>query len=204
MTGVPVTRDQLVERLAAMSPRARGDDGYERAPRAAAGLIDAAVLVPIVDRPQAMTVLLTRRTENLNDHAGQISFPGGRIEPTDADPEAAALRETSEEVGLDRDRVALIGRLDTYTTRTGFRITPVVGIVSPPFALRLDPVEVVEAFEVPLGFVLDPANHQRRSRRLAGELRHFYVLSYREHDIWGATAGMLVNLAQVLTRRPAG
>ncbi|GAB4195979.1 MAG: hypothetical protein OHK0024_35660 [Thalassobaculales bacterium] len=162
----------------------------------------AAVLVPIVQRAAEPTIILTRRTDHLAHHPGQISFPGGRIEPEDPTPEAAALRETQEEIGLGPDNVEVLGRLDTYETRTGFTITPVVGLVRPTFSLSLDPVEVAEAFEVPLSFVLDPANHQRHSRTWQGMARSFWVLPYLNYYIWGATAGMLVNLSEVLRSRP--
>ena len=119
-------------------------------------LTPAAVLVPLVDRADELTVLLTQRTEHLRDHAGQVSFPGGRIEPNDPSHEAAALREAEEEVGLPSDRVDLIGRLDRYVTRTGFEVVPVIGIVNPPFPIRPDPFEVAEVFEVPLRFLADP------------------------------------------------
>jgi 8-oxo-dGTP pyrophosphatase MutT (NUDIX family) len=161
-------------------------------------LLPAAVLVPLIDRPEGMSVLLTQRTPHLSAHAGQISFPGGRIEESDADATAAALRETEEEVGLTREHVRVIGRLDTYVTGTGFEITPVVGIVSPPFPLAIDPFEVSEVFEVPLAFVLDPANHCRTTRDFEQRTRVFFVLSFENRNIWGATAGMLVNLAEVL------
>ena len=175
-----------------------------------AALRPAAVLVPLIDHslghspghpprhPDGMTVLLTLRTAHLTAHAGQISFPGGRIEEDDPDAIAAALRETEEEVGLPRDRVRLIGRLDTYLTGTGFEITPVVGIVTPPFSLSIDPFEVEEAFEVPLSYILDPRNHQRVERQSGAHRRVFYVLPYEGRNIWGATAGILVNLAEVL------
>jgi 8-oxo-dGTP pyrophosphatase MutT (NUDIX family) len=158
----------------------------------------AAVLVPLIDRAEGMTVLLTRRTAHLSAHAGQIAFPGGRIEASDPDASAAALRETEEEVGLPRDHVTLIGRLDTYVTGTGFEITPVVGLVRVPFPLTIDPAEVAEAFEVPLDFVLDRANHRRTERVLEHRKRVFFVLPFEDRNIWGATAGMLVNLAEVL------
>lgn len=160
----------------------------------------AAVLVPLVERADGITVLLTRRSEQLADHPGQVSFPGGRIEPDDPHPEAAALREAHEEVGLAPDRVEVIGRLATYRTRTGFEITPVVGLVTPPFDILPDPTEVAEVFEVPLAFLLDPANAQRRSREWRGMERFFWVFPYAGYYIWGATAGMLVNLAQILRR----
>lgn len=158
----------------------------------------AAVLVPIVDRPEGMSVLLTQRTPHLTAHAGQISFPGGRIEEGDPDATAAALRETEEEVGLSRDHIAVIGRLDTYVTGTGFEITPIVGIVRTPFPLTIDPFEVAEVFEVPLSFVLDSRNHRRMTREFENRTRVFFVLPYEGRNIWGATAGMLVNLAEVL------
>ena len=158
----------------------------------------AAVLVPLIDHPGGMSVLLTQRTAHLTAHAGQISFPGGRIEEADPDAVAAALRETEEEVGLPRDRVSVIGRLDTYVTGTGFEITPIVGIVAPPFPLAIDPFEVAEAFEVPLSFILDRRNHQRVERAIGAHSRAFFVLPYEGRNIWGATAGILVNLAEVL------
>jgi 8-oxo-dGTP pyrophosphatase MutT (NUDIX family) len=158
----------------------------------------AAVLVPLIDRSYGMSVLLTQRTPHLSAHAGQISFPGGRIEEGDADATEAALRETEEEVGLSREHIRIVGRLDTYVTGTGFEITPVVGIVRLPFSLTIDPFEVSEAFEVPLSFVLDRSNFRRMTRDLEQRARVFYVLPYEGRNIWGATAGMLVNLAEVL------
>ena len=153
----------------------------------------AAVLVPIVTRPDELTVLFTRRTAHLRSHSGQISFPGGRIEEGDASEQAAALRETQEEIGIAGSSIEVIGRLADYHTRTGFRVTPVVGLVAVPFALRVDAREVDEVFEVPLSFLLDPANHQKHSREFQGRQREYYAIPYREHYIWGATAGMLVN-----------
>ena len=182
------------------TPHVRGDHDLNPDLAPSAPLVSAAVLVPIVLRPAGMTVLLTRRTGHLNVHAGQISFPGGRLEAGDADAIAAALRETREEIGLEPAHIEIAGRLDTYLTRTGFEITPLVGIVHPPFTLSRDEFEVEEVFEVPLDFVLDPENHQRRSRRERGIERRFYVLPYGDYFIWGATAGMLVNLYEVLAR----
>ena len=215
--------ERITRRLAGLKPGRRGFGGTSDPLEAAAfrrelqddralnpGLISppstalrpAAVLVPLVDHPpghpHGMTVLLTQRTAHLTAHAGQISFPGGRIEACDPDPESAALRETEEEVGLPRDRIRLTGRLDTYLTGTGFEITPVVGIVTPPFPIAIDPFEVAEAFEVPLSYILDRRNHQRVERQSGAHRRVFYVLPYEGRNIWGATAGILVNLAEVL------
>lgn len=158
----------------------------------------AAVLIAVVDREGEPTILLTERSADLPHHAGQVSFPGGRVEDTDIDHIDAALRETEEEIGLDRAHVEVIGRLDTYFTRTGFVVTPIVGLVHPPFELTPDPVEVATIFEVPLSFVLDRSNHERHSREWQNMIRHFYVLPHPEQYIWGATAGMLVNLAELL------
>ena len=183
-------------------PGARGDfalqPGTESPPLR---LTRAAVLVPLVTRELELTVLLTQRTSQLAEHAGQVAFPGGRIEATDRDPVAAALRETREEVGLPADHVCVIGRLDTYVTGTGYEITPIVGLVRAPYPMRLEPHEVADVFEVPLAFVLDPANHERHSREFKGRIRSFFVLPYPGRYIWGATAGMLVNLAEVLSAR---
>ncbi|MCP5366520.1 MAG: CoA pyrophosphatase [Hyphomicrobiales bacterium] len=167
-------------------------------PEAGQPLVPAAVLVPLVDRPEGLTVLLTQRTDHLEHHPGQVSFPGGHIDRVDTSPEDAALREAEEEIGLMRERVRIVGRLDDYLTRTGFRVVPVVGFVEPPFDLNLDPFEVAEAFEVPLDFLLDPRNHRRDSRIYQGKRRYFHAMPYDGFYIWGATAGMLMNLYEFL------
>lgn len=158
----------------------------------------AAVLVPVVARAEALTVLLTRRTDHLHHHPGQISFPGGRVEETDVSAVMTALRETEEEIGLDPDCVELLGELPEYRTGTGFRITPVVGLVHPPFDLTLDSFEVAEAFEVPLSHFLDPARHQKHQAEYQGRMREYYAMPYGDYFIWGATAGILVSLYRFL------
>ncbi len=168
-----------------------GDDG---AGREAVAVTPASVLVPIVAHPGELTVLFTQRTVHLRNHSGQVSFPGGRAEPGDATPEVTALREAEEEIGLRGARVEIVARLPDYLTRTGFRVTPVVGLLEPPLELTPDRREVEEVFEVPLAFFLDPANHERRTRELQGQTVGYYVMQYRERVIWGATAGMLLNL----------
>jgi len=154
----------------------------------------AAVLVPIIDHPLEPTVLLTRRPDSMNKHAGQVAFPGGRIDADDEDAIAAALREAEEEVGLAAHHVEIVGRLDHYRTGTGFQILPIVGIVTPGFELTPNAHEVEEIFEVPLAFLMDPANHQLKSGGYNGVTRHYFAMPYRDYNIWGATAGMLVNL----------
>ena len=188
-------------RAAPQNPPARGDDDLNpgmNPDMSGRKLTQAAVLVPLIDRPEGMTVLLTRRTEHLHDHAGQISFPGGRVDPEDTDATAAALRETEEETGLARSHIDLIGQLDTYVTRTGFEVIPVVGLVRPGFVLNPDTFEVAEIFEVPLTFFLAPGSRRMESRIWQGRTRYFYVYPYGDYYIWGATAGMLNNLAEVL------
>lgn len=164
----------------------------------AAGTRAAAVLVPLVQRDGGLTVMLTRRTDHLHHHAGQISFPGGRLEEEDDGPVACALRETTEETGLETRHVTIAGIMDDYVTVTGFRVTPVVGLVRPPFDLAPDPFEVAEVFEVPLAFLMDPANHQKVQRTINGKSRPYYAIPYQTYYIWGATAGMLMNLYNVL------
>ncbi len=161
-------------------------------------LTPAAVLVPIIVRPSGATILLTQRTAHLRDHAGQVSFPGGRSEESDASPEATALREAEEEVGLDPAQVEILGRLPEYRTGTGFVVTPVVGFVTPPLNLKLDDFEVAEVFEPPLEFLLDRANHQRHKIEARGAIREFWAMPWQGYYIWGATAGMLVSLCSVL------
>ncbi len=164
--------------------------------------VHAAVLVPIVNQPGGPTLMFTQRTAHLHDHAGQISFPGGRVDAGDADRIATALRETQEETGLSPARVEIIGRLPDYDIPTGFRVTPVVGWVEPPFELNPDPFEVADVFEVPLGFFLDPANHQRHQDMKNGRVRYYYSMPYGGRNIWGATAGMLHTLYRILTAGP--
>jgi 8-oxo-dGTP pyrophosphatase MutT (NUDIX family) len=172
-----------------------GDDGTEGREFANTA---AAVLIPVVDHPGRLTVLFTQRTAHLKSHAGQVSFPGGRVEPGDASAEFTALREAAEEIGLAAERVEILGRLPDYRTRTGFRVTPVIGLVVPPLELTPDAREVAEVFEVPLAFLLDPQNRQRRTREFQGTTVGYYVFEYEERVIWGATAGMLVNLYRML------
>src|SRR6266480_6161607 len=174
----------------------RGDhdaDAVRRAIAEVRPIRPAAVLVPIVDRPEP-TVLLTQRTTELSSHAGQIAFPGGKIDPGDASPLAAALREASEEIGLDRRLVHPIGYLDLYMTRLGYRIVPTVARVDPDFELALNAAEVHDTFEVPLAFLMQPINHQRHSREWNGMIRHFYAIPFADRYIWGVTAGILRNL----------
>lgn len=160
--------------------------------------VAAAVLMPIVVRPSGLTVLLTQRTAHLRDHAGQISFPGGRCEAGDDSPIATALRESSEEVGIEPRQVEILGTLPDYFTGTGFRVTPVAGLVLPPLNLHLDDFEVAEAFEAPLDFLLDAANYRRESLEVAGQMRTYWAVPWQEYFIWGATAGMLVSLRESL------
>jgi len=164
----------------------------------------AAVLVPIVQRPQGPTVLLTERTANLSTHSGQVAFPGGRVDPEDANIAAAALREAWEEVGLSASYIEVLGSLPTYTTVTSFIVTPVVSLVEPGFELTINPYEVAQAFEVPLGWLMDPANHRRHAVPAGdGTQRHWYSMPYQdggeERFVWGATAGMLRNLYRFLS-----
>jgi len=165
-------------------------------------LTPAAVLVPLVKREVELTVLLTQRNPHLLVHAGQVAFPGGRIEASDRDPVQAALREAEEEVGLPADHVCVIGRLDTYITGTGYEITPVVGLVRAPYPVRPDPDEVADVFEVPLAFLLDEGNHRYESAFFKGRMRKFWAMPYGERFIWGATAGMLVTFHRILIAKP--
>jgi 8-oxo-dGTP pyrophosphatase MutT (NUDIX family) len=159
----------------------------------------AAVLIPLVMREQGVTVMLTQRTAHLHDHAGQISFPGGRIEASDASPVAAALREAQEETGLTPEWVEVLGSMPPYLTATGFSITPVVALVRPGFELAPDSFEVAEVFEVALSFITDPANHRLHRAELAdGRVRRFYSMPWDRYFIWGATAAMLRNLYHLL------
>ncbi|HQR04056.1 MAG TPA: CoA pyrophosphatase [Rhodocyclaceae bacterium] len=162
------------------------------------GSTPAAVLVPLVVRDSGTTVLLTLRTAHLNDHAGQVAFPGGRCEPGDCDAEQTALREAREEVGLESSQVEIIGQLPEYLTGTGFLVTPVVGLVTPPLNLKLDDFEVAEAFEPPLPFLMDPAHWERHTVFYQGRNRTYWSMPWQGYFIWGATAGMLVNLQRYL------
>ncbi|MCW4113781.1 CoA pyrophosphatase [Aurantimonas sp. MSK8Z-1] len=165
-----------------------------------AGAREAAVLVPIVDRPEGASVLLTTRTATLRKHSGQIAFPGGSIDPDDVSPEAAALRESFEEIALPAEHVETVGRLPRYLTTTGFRITPILAVVTPGFTLTPNPDEVADSFEVPLGFLMNPANHRCESRIFKGRERFFYTMPYETRMIWGITAGIIRTLYERLYR----
>lgn len=166
--------------------------------RGADALRPASVLIPVIDRDTSLTVLFTRRTAHLNDHAGQISFPGGRAEPHDPTPHHTALREAEEEIGLAPRHIDVLGTLNEYTTVTGYRVTPVVGLVTPPFELTPDAFEVDEIFEVPLAVLLDARNHLRHTIVHEGIVRQYYALPFERYYIWGATAGMLMNFHRFL------
>lgn len=187
----------LKERLKGTPPAfsVYGDDGAGRGEVAHTA---ASVLVPIVDRASGLSVIFTKRTTHLKAHSGQVSFPGGRAEPEDPTPEFTALREAQEEIGLAMESVEVLARLPDYFTRTGFRVTPVVGLLTPPLALVPDPREVEEVFEVPLDVLLDPKNHALESREIQGRRVGYYVIRHGERAIWGATAGMVVNLYRQL------
>jgi 8-oxo-dGTP pyrophosphatase MutT (NUDIX family) len=192
-------KEWLRQRLACpLSPSAAGlSDGF-RFPGRERRATPAAVLVPIVNRPDGLMVLLTLRSAGLPEHAGQISFPGGRVEAEDATVADAALREANEEVGLAAGCVTILGELTAYETVTGYRVTPVVGWVEPPFELTLDPIEVADVFEAPLAFLVNEQN-RRRHFRLFGETRvEFWAIPYGERYIWGATAAMILILERTL------
>ncbi len=207
----PLTADDFRRlALAELSPSAPASDpdapdtpsDFDLSPElvpqiARAPLAPAAVLIPVVARDE-LTVLLTQRTDTLKRHAGQIAFPGGRMEPTDGDPKATALREAQEEIGLDPAFVETLGYLDSYRTGTGFRIFPVVSLVREGFTLTLDEREVADAFEVPLAFLMDEANHRTETRSWGGQERRFYAMPFEQRYIWGATAGIMRNMQKRL------
>ena len=197
-TVFPLTREYISGALQRPAPPPEPHDLHVIALKEGTRVTEAAVLVPLVNRAGRLHLLLTQRTPHLDDHAGQISFPGGRVEAGDVSREETALRETEEEIGLARGAIALLGRLPDYEIPSGFRITPVVGWVEPPFELKPDPFEVAGAFEAPLGHFLDAAHYQRREFRFRGRHRHYLAVPYEGRYIWGATAAMLYTLCRML------
>ena len=204
-----MTREEIVQKLSARQqaiasgalvppPYVGSDFALNDIDQPPAQLRAAAVLVPLVDRDGVLSMLLTQRTEDMPSHAGQIAFPGGRKQAEDQSLVVTALRETEEEVGIDRSFVDVVGPIDTYVTRTGYAVTPIIGFVRPAFTLKPDPREVADIFEVPLEFFLDPANHHVHSRTWQGRERRYYAMPYGERYVWGATAGMIKNLYHIL------
>ena len=193
-----LTREAVAAGLARPAPPPEPKDLHVISLKEGSRVTDAAVLVPLVHRGSGLNILFTKRTAHLDDHAGQISFPGGRVEALDATREETALRETEEEIGLPREAVTLLGRLPNYEIPSGFRITPVVGWIESPFDLALDAFEVESVFEAPLAHFLNPSNYQRREYHFRGRHRHYMAIPYEGRYIWGATAGMLYALCRVL------
>jgi 8-oxo-dGTP pyrophosphatase MutT (NUDIX family) len=196
------TREDIIERLAASPPIEElltADDLEKQHLASQQPLKPAAVLLLVVNHPGAPTVVFTQRTAHLADHAGQISFPGGRCHDEDCTPERTALREAEEEIGIAPERVAILGRLPEYRTSTGFAVTPFVGWAEPPLEFRPDPHEVDAVFEVPLAFLLDSGNHRYESAFFKGRIRNYWAMPYGERFIWGATAGMLVTFHRIMT-----
>ncbi len=205
-----LTRELILERLGRFEPGSKpvpNEDAetgklpdIDRNPwvRGDKPLTPAAVLMPLVMRDDGMTVLLTRRTDHLKDHAGQISFPGGRVDASDRDACHTALRETEEEIGLTSAAIEVVGRLADYVVGTGYLVSPIVGLIEPPFALKPQAGEVAEVFEAPLDYVLNPDNIERHSRQYEGTERFFFAITWDDHYIWGATAGMLRNLSNIV------
>ena len=193
-----MTPESIADRLTRPAPPPEAEDLHVATLGAGTRVTEAAVLVPLVARGGAVQVLLTQRTAHLSDHAGQISFPGGRVEPEDASREDTALRETEEEIGLARNRVRLLGRLPHYDIPSGFRITPVVGWIEAPFELTLDAFEVAAVFEAPLTHFLDASRYQRRDYRFRGRHRHYMAIPFEGRYIWGATAGMLYSFSRLI------
>jgi len=204
----PLTANEIRRRFATTSVpadpgKARMPLGAEHLPKAmlqrmSGNLIPAGVLVPIIEREEELTVLLTERSPDLKHHAGQVSFPGGRMEVVDRDVAGTALRETHEEVGIWPEMVEIAGYLETTATVTGYAVTPVVGLVSPDIELALDPLEVKVAFEVPLAYLLDPANQEHSIREFEGFEMPMISIFYQDQRIWGATAGMVISLRHFL------
>ena len=199
------TRAEIVSRLASSPPIEElltADDLEKQQEASRNPLKPAAVLLLVVNHPGDPTVVFTQRTAHLADHAGQISFPGGRVEEGDEAPEQTALREAEEEIGIVRAKVDLLGRLPEYHTSTGYRVTPIVGWAEPPLSYRPDPHEVADVFEVPLAFLLDAGNHRYESAFYKGRMRKYWAMPYGERFIWGATAGMLVTFHRILIPQP--
>jgi len=199
------TRAEIVSRLATSPPLEElltSDDLERQHEISQQPSKPAAVLLLVVNHPADPTVVFTQRTAHLADHAGQISFPGGRCDEGDCDPEHTALREAEEEVGIPRDRIEILGRLPQYRTSTGYCVTPVVGWAEPPLTFRPDPHEVADVFEVPLAFLLDSGNHRYESAFYKGRMRKYWAMPYGERFIWGATAGMLVTFHRILIPKP--
>ena len=199
------TRAEIVSRLATSPPIEElltADDVERQHDLRADSKKPAAVLLLVVNHPVDPTVVFTQRTAHLADHAGQISFPGGRCDEGDCDPEDTALREAEEEIGIERGRIEILGRLPQYHTGTGYCVTPVVGWAEPPLTYRPDPHEVADVFEVPLAFLLDAGNHRYESAFHKGRMRNYWAMPYGERFIWGATAGMLVTFHRILIPKP--